>query len=129
MYYQEFLARVRDSGEYTDQAEAEQVSRRILMVLAQRLPAGHRGDLAARLPDPLGGPLLAGVGPAETFGVEEFPRRAAAALPGATPETARWNASAVLSSVAEVITDGELDSLLTELQVGYRALFGKPEPG
>lgn len=56
--------------------------------------------------------------PGEPFGVSEFLDRVAAALDG-TAESARQDTSAV--------TGGELNNLLTQLQLGYAALLGKPE--
>lgn len=71
-------------------------------------------------------PLLNAMGPGEGFAVEEFFARAAEAL-GTTEEAGRWDASAVLSTVAEAVTGGELNQVLTQLQPGYAPLFGKPD--
>lgn len=48
---------------------------------------------------------------------------------GTGASTAGWDASAVLSTVAEAISGGELNQLLSVLPSGYAALFGKPELG
>jgi uncharacterized protein (DUF2267 family) len=37
------------------------------------------------------------------------------------------DASAVLSTVADAVTGGQLNQVLTQLQPGYATLFGKPE--
>lgn len=58
--------------------------------------------------------------------MEEFLRRLAAALDGSV-ESARWDASAVLCTVAEAVTGGQLNQILTQLQPSYAELFGKPE--
>jgi uncharacterized protein (DUF2267 family) len=44
---------------------------------------------------------------------------------GATESTARWDASAVLSTVADAVSGGELNDVLTQLPSGYAVLFGK----
>jgi uncharacterized protein (DUF2267 family) len=126
MKYDELLARIRKAGEYKDNDEAERVLRGVLRVLGQRLDEGEAKDLAAQLPQPAQSPLLAMAGPAESFGVEEFLRRVAATT-GGTPESARWDASAVLTTIAEAISGGELNDVLTQLPAGYAVLFGKPD--
>ena len=67
-----------------------------------------------------------GNGPRETYGEREFLRRVAIRL-GATEETAIWDASAVLTTLAEAVTGGQLNQLLTQLPSGYAVLFGKPD--
>lgn len=122
----EFYARVRERGGYDTAEEAQRVTSAVLALLGQRLVGGESKDLAAQLPIELQPPLLDTGGSGEGFGVEEFLARAADAL-GTTEETARWDASAVLSTVAEAVTGGELNQVLTQLQPGYAALFGKPD--
>jgi hypothetical protein len=46
---------------------------------------------------------------------------------GASEEAASWDASAVLSTLGEAVTGGELNQVLTQLQPGYAPLFGKPD--
>lgn len=123
--YDEFIATVRERGEYADRHEAEQVTRAVLGVLGERLAGGEPKDLAAQLPEELQDSLLEVPG-AAAFGVEEFLRRVAERLP-ATNETARWDASAVLSTVADAVSGGQLNQVLSQLPSGYAELFGKPE--
>ena len=125
MRYDEFLAKVREHGEYADQAEADRTTRLVLGLLSQRLVDGERKDLAAQLPAELQEAVLTAA-PQENFGVEEFLRRVAHQL-SATEETARWDASAVLTTLAEAISGGELNQILTQLPAGYAPLFGKPD--
>lgn len=125
MRYDEFLAKVRDHGEYADQSEADRATRAVLGLLGQRLVDGERKDLAAQLPGELQDAVLTG-GPQEAFGVEEFLRRVAREL-SATEETARWDASAVLTTLAEAVSGGELNQILTQLPAGYAPLFGKAD--
>lgn len=133
----EFYAKVRDRGNYENVAEAERVTNTVLGLLGRRLAGGEAKDLAAQLPPEVQQPLLAvqaepsegragGASGGEGFGVEEFLSRAASEL-DATAETAKWDASAVLTTVAEAITGGELNQVLTQLQPAYAELFGKPE--
>lgn len=127
MQSQEFLAKVRDRGEYADQAESEQVTRAVLLVLAERLAAGDAEDVASQLPDGLRDALRWTDAPERSVGVEEFVERVAAALGTGSAETARWDASAVLTTLAEALEDALLSQVLTRLPAGYALLFGKPE--
>jgi uncharacterized protein (DUF2267 family) len=127
MRYDEFLHEVRELGEYADQDEAERVAHAVLGTLAPRLPAESVAHLAAQLPDPLSEPLRrGGLEEAESFGVEEYLDRVAAAT-GARPLTAEWDASATLTAVAENVSGGELDKLLSQLPSDFATLFGHPE--
>ena len=127
MKHDEFVAAVRERGEYADQSEAEEVATWVLEVLARRLTSEEADDLAAQLPDPLAKAVQRrGDQPAETSGVEEFLRQVAERI-GARPGTAEWDASAVLSTIAEAISGGQLSHLLSLLPPGYAPLFGKPE--
>lgn len=125
MRYDEFLAKVREHGEYADQAEAERAARAVLGLLGQRLVDGERKDLAAQLPGELQSAVLT-ADPTEAFGVEEFLRRLAQQL-SATEQTAQWDASAVLTTLAEAVSGGELNQILTQLPAGYAPLFGKAD--
>ncbi len=99
MKYDEFLARVRERGEYKDNDEAAHVTNAVLEVLAQRISPGEVRDLASQLPGPLGQVLVnAAPQQARSFGIEEFLRRVAERT-GARPRTAEWDAGAVLSTL------------------------------
>ncbi|MFJ5556588.1 DUF2267 domain-containing protein [Streptomyces sp. NPDC093250] len=127
MKYDEFLARVRERGEYKDKNEAEGVTNAVLEVLAQRISPGEVEDLASQLPGPLGDVLLkARPAQAESFGIEEFYRRVAERT-NARPRTAQWDASAVLTTVADAVTGGELNQIISQLPSGYAVLFGKAD--
>lgn len=127
MNYDEFLARVRERGEYTSRDEAETITREVLHVLAQRITPGEAADLAAQLPASLQ-PVLTSNGhtQAEAFGIKEFYERVAART-GARPRTALWDASAVLSTLADAVSGGELNQIISQLPSGYATLFGKAD--
>ncbi|MGK5741110.1 DUF2267 domain-containing protein [Micromonospora sp. URMC 103] len=124
MKHHEFVAAVRQRGEYGSAAEAEDVIRAVLGVLAERLTPDEAHDLAAQLPQGIAEMLEE---PSQTLrlSVQEFLQRIAAGT-GATTRTAEWDAGAVLSTVADAITEGELNDLMTQLPSGYAALFGNP---
>lgn len=121
----EFLGKVRERGEYADRAETEHVTHTVLATLGERLGGEEAKDLAAQLPGDLAD-ALPSAGTGQGYGEEEFLRRVAEQL-GASPETARWDASAVLTTVAEAVTGGQLNQVLSRLPSGYAELFGKSE--
>lgn len=126
MKYDQFVALVRDRGEYQSAAEAGQVTKSVLEVLAGRIDPGEARDLAAQLPEPLGDAVRSGAGDrAESYGVAEFCRRVAERT-NARPKTAEWDASAVLSATADAVSGGELNQILSQLPSGYAQLFGRP---
>ncbi|MEV5433654.1 DUF2267 domain-containing protein [Streptomyces sp. NPDC052701] len=128
MRYDEFLAQVRDRGEYADQEEAAKVSEAVLGVLAGRIIPAEAKDLAAQLPAPLDAKVTAAAGERpESYGVEEFCRRVAERA-GGHERTAQWDAGAVLTTVADLVSPGELDQLLGQLPADYAVLFGRSGP-
>lgn len=126
MRYDKFLSNVSDRGEYVDRDEADRITGSVLGVLAERLDAGEANDLAAQLPDGAASELAAKTGMGEQLSVHEFLDRVAAAT-GATTMTAEWDASAVLTTVAEAISPGELNDVLGQLPSGYAVLFGRAD--
>ena len=99
----------------------------MLEVPAQRISPGKVKDLASRLPGPLGHVLhQATPQKAQSFGIEEFYRRVAERT-HARPRTAQWDAGAVLTTVADAVTGGELNQILSQLPSGYAVLLGKAD--
>ncbi len=128
MKYDELLATVRDRGEYADRQETERVLRTVLAVLGVRLVGGEARDLAAQLPEQVSDVLrVQSDSTGLQVGVEEFLREVATRLGTNSSESARWDTSAVLSTLAEGITGGELNQLISQLPSGYAPLFGHPE--
>ncbi|GAA2734381.1 DUF2267 domain-containing protein [Streptomyces nogalater] len=123
----EFLAQVRDRGEYHSREEAEHISTSVLRVLATEITPQEADDLAARLPAPLDDALHTHPDRPEDLGREEFLRRVAERT-GARPRTAEWDAGAVLSTVADAVPGADVDHLLSRLPAGYAELFGRPGP-
>lgn len=123
--YQQFIDHVADNGAFGTKAEAEQATLAVLDILGQRLTAGESTDLAAQLPTELKAPLDRYNDEAEAFDVDDFLRRLADQLGrGIGPEEARPQASAVLNTLAEAVSPGELDNLRSQLPAGFGALIG-----
>lgn len=122
----EFLAKVRELGQYPDRAETERITGVVLGLLGARLTRGESEDLDSQLPAEMKGLVLEDPQSLGSAGVEEFVALAAERL-ATSKDTARSDVSAVLTTLAESISGGQLNQVLSQLPSGYAALFGKPE--
>jgi uncharacterized protein (DUF2267 family) len=125
--YTEFLRRVEQqigaTQPITDtQRAAEQAITATLETLSERLTGGEASDLAAQLPAQLQAPLERSAEEAEGFSLEEFYRRIAE-REGADVDTARNDASAVMTVVGMAVTAGQLDHLRSQLPAEFNVLF------
>ncbi|MDH6580492.1 DUF2267 domain-containing protein [Kitasatospora sp. MAP5-34] len=125
--WDDFLARVVDRGKYTDQWEADHAVRVVLGLLGEHLVGAERTDLAQRLPK-VYAPLMDAPPADGPISARRFVEAAAHWITGATPETAQWDVSAVLSTVADLAEPSLLQRILTQLPDGYDLLFGRPQP-
>ncbi|MGH4031118.1 DUF2267 domain-containing protein [Actinomycetota bacterium Odt1-20B] len=123
-----FLGHVKERGEYDTLLEAERASRVVLALLGAHLVGEVRAQLATRLPDEFALILLNPLQSAEPLSPERFVRATAAWIEGASEQTAAWDVSAVLSTVADAAGDSLLTQILLQLPAGYDLLFGRPQP-
>ncbi|WBO61540.1 DUF2267 domain-containing protein [Streptomyces camelliae] len=123
-----FLDHVKERGEYDTLQEAGRAARVVLALLGAHLVGEVRAQLAARLPEDFALILLNPLQSAEPLPPERFVRATAAWIEGATEQTAAWDVSAVLSTVADAADDDLLKQILLQLPVGYDLLFGRPQP-
>ncbi|MFE4824895.1 DUF2267 domain-containing protein [Streptomyces sp. NPDC056704] len=123
-----FLGHVKERGEYDTLEKAERAARVVLALLGAHLVGDVRAQLAARLPEEFALILLNPLQSAEPLPPERFLRATAAWIEGATEQTAAWDVSAVLSTVADAADEDLLGQILLQLPVGYDLLFGRPQP-
>ncbi|MGW1627656.1 DUF2267 domain-containing protein [Streptomyces sp. NPDC002172] len=123
-----FLAHVKERGEYGTLQEAERAARVVLALLGAHLVGEVRAQLAARLPEGFALILLNPLQSAEPLPPERFVRATAAWIEGATEQTATWDVSAVLSTVADAAGEHLLGQILLQLPADYDLLFGRPQP-
>jgi uncharacterized protein (DUF2267 family) len=128
MTWETFCANVQERGEYTSTAEAERAAHVVLALLGAHLVGQVRAELAARLPEQFALILLNPLQAREPLDPERFVRAVAAWIEGATEKTAAWDASAVLSVVADAAGDQLMQQVLLQLPPGYDLLFGRPQP-
>ncbi|MFF7357175.1 MULTISPECIES: DUF2267 domain-containing protein [Streptomyces] len=123
-----FLGHVKERGEYDTAEEAERAARVVLALLGAHLVGDVRAQLAAHLPETFALILLNPLQSAEPLSPERFVRATAAWIEGATEQTAAWDVSAVLSTVADAVGGDLLGQILLQLPAGYDLLFGRPQP-
>ncbi|WP_052868814.1 DUF2267 domain-containing protein [Streptomyces niger] len=122
-----FLDRVKERGKYDSRSEADRAARVVLALLGAHLVGEARAQLAARLPEDFALILLNPLQSAEPLSPERFVRATAAWIEGATEQTATWDVSAVLATVADAADEDLLDQILLQLPDGYDLLFGRPQ--
>ncbi|MGA6160327.1 DUF2267 domain-containing protein [Stenotrophomonas sp. NPDC087984] len=115
-----FLDHVKERGEYGTVEEAERAARVVLALLGAHLVGEVRALLAARLSEDF-------VQRAEPLPPERFVRATAARIEGATEQTATWDVSAVLSTVADTAGEDLMGQLLLQHPAGYDLHFGRPQ--
>ncbi|WP_262419498.1 DUF2267 domain-containing protein, partial [Micromonospora chalcea] len=100
--------------------EAATISRAVLQTLAERVTADETADLAAQLPDDVGGYLEPG-GIAVTGGAVDFLYRVAERA-AVDPAVAEVGAVAVLATLRDTVTVGEFQDLVAQLPKGFDAM-------
>ena len=127
MQWSELLTRVKEHGQYDTTAEAERVTRVVLSALGGHLAAPERGELAACLPDEARQVLTDPQDVDTPLPAAEFVDSIAARLEGATAATARWDASSVLGTLADLIDPQLLNRMIAKLPPGWALLFGRAQ--
>jgi uncharacterized protein (DUF2267 family) len=122
----QLLERVRYDGAYPTLDRAGEAVRTVLAALGRRLTSETRADLAACLPAEAALALTARTPDPEPLTGWGFVKDLAART-GVTPAVARWDAGAVLTTVAALAGPDLLTRLLAELPPGYALLFGRAE--
>ncbi|QEV19887.1 DUF2267 domain-containing protein [Streptomyces alboniger] len=127
MRWSELIEAVRESGQYATAAEAERVTRAVLSALGGQVVGDERVDLAGRLPAEAARVIADEVPVVRRLTAPEFVESVALRLDGATPATARWDVSSVLTTLARAVDEELVDRLLNLLPPGYALLFGRAE--
>ncbi|MFF4211067.1 DUF2267 domain-containing protein [Streptomyces sp. NPDC001796] len=118
---------VQESGQYTTIKEAERITRIVLSALGGHVIGDERVELARRLPEEAARLIASQIPVTRPLAAPEFVDAVATRIEGATPATARWDVSAVLSTLPALVGDDLTARLLRQLPSGYALLFGKAE--
>ncbi|CAM5526736.1 DUF2267 domain-containing protein [Streptomyces pilosus] len=125
--WRELVDAVRESGQYPTRAEAESVTRVVLSALGGHVVGDERVDLARALPEEAARVVASQVPATRVLTAAEFVDSVARRVEGATPATARWDVSSVLSVLPALVGDELVTRVLTHLPPGYALLFGRAE--
>ncbi|MCF0078493.1 DUF2267 domain-containing protein [Streptomyces lomondensis] len=123
----ELIEAVRESGQYTTRSEAERVTRIVLSALGGHVIGDERVDLARALPEEAARVVAAQIPVTRRLTAAEFVESVAARIEGATPATARWDVSSVLSVLPDLVGDDLVTRVLAQLPPGYALLFGRAD--
>jgi uncharacterized protein (DUF2267 family) len=118
---------VRTSGQYDTRTKAEQVTRTVLAALGAHVIGEERVDLARALPEEAARLIAAQIPATHRLTAARFVDEVASRTPGATPATARWDVSSVLSVLPPLIGDDLVTRILAQLPPGYALLFGRAD--
>ncbi|MGW0537128.1 DUF2267 domain-containing protein [Streptomyces sp. NPDC003032] len=127
MRWSELIEAVRETGQYTTAAEAERVTRTVLSALGGHVVGDERVELAGQLPVEAARVIADQVPVTRQLTAPEFVESVALRLEGATPATARWDVSSVLTALTRAVDEELVDRLLNLLPPGYALLFGRAE--
>ncbi|MEV6736795.1 DUF2267 domain-containing protein [Streptomyces sp. NPDC051104] len=118
---------VQESGQYTTTKEAERITRIVLSALGGHVIGDERVELARRLPEEAARLIASQIPVTRPLTAPEFVDAVATRIENATPATARWDVSAVLSTLPALVGDDLTTRLLRQLPSGFALLFGKAE--
>ncbi|WP_051705038.1 MULTISPECIES: DUF2267 domain-containing protein [unclassified Streptomyces] len=118
---------VREAGQYATRPEAESVTRIVLSALGGHIIGDERVDLARALPEEAARVIASQIPVTRRLTAAEFVDSVAARIEGATPATARWDVSSVLSVLPPLVGDDLVTRILAQLPPGYALLFGRAD--
>ncbi|MEU0188932.1 DUF2267 domain-containing protein [Streptomyces afghaniensis] len=118
---------VREAGQYSTRPEAERVTRIVLSALGGHVIGDERVDLARALPEEAARVVASQIPATRRLTAAEFVDSVAARIEGATPATARWDVSSVLSVLPPLVGDDLITRILAQLPAGYALLFGRAD--
>jgi uncharacterized protein (DUF2267 family) len=95
----ELIEAVREAGQYTTTAEAARVTRIVLSALGGHVTGEERVDLARHLPEEAARLIASAIPVTRPLTAAAFVDTVATRIEGATPATARWDVSSVLTTL------------------------------
>ncbi|WP_030381816.1 MULTISPECIES: DUF2267 domain-containing protein [unclassified Streptomyces] len=125
--WEQLIDAVRESGQYATAKEAERITRTVLSAFGGHVTGEERVALARSLPERAARLIAAQIPVTRPLTAAEFVDYVAARIEGATPATARWDVSSVLSVLPQVAGEEVVDRVLAGLPSGYALLFGRPQ--
>ncbi|MCK1819575.1 DUF2267 domain-containing protein [Streptomyces sp. XM83C] len=118
---------VREAGQYPTTREAERITRIVLSALGGQVIGDERVALARALPEEAARVIASQIPATRRLTAPEFVDSVATRIEGATPATARWDVSSVLSVLPPLIGEALTTRILNDLPTGYALLFGRAD--
>lgn len=122
MQMHEFVGRVQNAARVPSMEAAINATRATLETLAERLGADESRHLAAQLPDEIGRYLDANEAVPEDFSSDEFLKRISA-REGVDLPVSVFHARAVLDTLQQAVSVGQIRDVLERLPADYARLF------
>lgn len=123
MDFSRFVQRVQERSHTPSREASTMATISVLTTLSERISPGQRRNLSAQLPNELKPMFLSGEHQ-EGFGAREFVRRVKGRC-GVDHDEAEALTQAVLGTLGEAITPGEIDDVAAELPREYDPLLGR----
>lgn len=125
MNYGEFVNTVIERGGPSERDAAQQVTEVVLADLGQRLTGDEAQNLADQLPEELKKPVTEHVAADPVRDdADDFLRRVADHLgEGVDPDQARGHVRAVFTTLAQAVSDGEIQDVRAQLPAGFAPFF------
>lgn len=124
MQLSEFLGRVQQQAGCDSREQALAAAQATLSTLSERLTGNEPRHLGAQLPEPLS-QYLDQEGQGRRFSANEF-CHLVAEREGVADDAAKEHARAVLQTLKEAVSEGEMNDVLDQLPQDYEQLFGAP---
>ncbi|WP_181139891.1 DUF2267 domain-containing protein [Streptomyces sp. Ru71] len=118
---------VKEAGQYPTRGEAESITRIVLSALGGQVVGEERVALAQALPREAAVVVASQIPATRRLTAAAFVDSVATRIEGATPATARWDVSSVLSVLPPLLGEDLTNRLLSELPPGYALLFGRAD--
>ncbi|MBG0854941.1 DUF2267 domain-containing protein [Streptomyces spinoverrucosus] len=123
----DLITAVQEAGQYPTRAEAERITRIVLSALGGHVTGDERVALAQALPEEAARVVASQIPATRPLTASEFVDSVAVRTEGATPATARWDVSSVLSTLPQLVGDDLIARVIAQLPPGYALLFGRAD--
>jgi uncharacterized protein (DUF2267 family) len=117
----EFIKAVSERSE-TSRSDAERATTSTLATLGERITPEEATDLASQLPGDLGVPLRRAIRDPEEFSAADFVNRVAE-RDEIAPNDAGKRVRAVLATLQDAVSEGQLEHVLSQLPTDYLELM------
>lgn len=124
----EFIQTIRERADYADDDQARSAAQATLTTLGRMRLKGEVDDSAAQLPREMAELLFAADAEPENFSAAQFVEQVREALKIESTDDATNAVRAVLSTLAQALTPGQMGELMSQLPDEYAAFMRNKTP-